>query len=344
MEILPDDALILVFKAVGQTSAHNLVAVIPQVCKRWRDVCKRATLLNLSLRDLLRVRGRRHMFGNDALAAILSAFSAASLRSFDFGAGRQPNSPSSPSLTDDAAVTLARQCPKLETVIIEGGTKCGITEAALQTLAQNCQRLSRLVVSGLDLSHINVHMAALTELEVGDPFRSNIEELFPHCTNLKALRLHDIRTQSSPQFLGLLLINCQNIAVIEFGRGSVADIGERFHNVDFSTLPQMNSLLAIRFCSRRRAENHTLNDAFVRGLASRCPNLVQFELLHCPAVTDAGLAQVNQRCPHLVKIRLHDTPAVTSAGRQLFRKRHLFGDAGRISFWDQWRSGRNPYE
>ena len=104
------------------------------------------------------------MFGNDALAAILSAFSAASLRSFDFG---RPNWPASNSnrLTDDAAVTLARQCPKLETVIIEGNPKCSITGAALQTLAQNCQRLSRLVVSGLDLSHINVHMAALTELQ-----------------------------------------------------------------------------------------------------------------------------------------------------------------------------------
>ena len=52
MEILSDDALIRVFTAVGQTSAHDLVVVIPQVCKRWRDVCKRATLRNLSLRDV----------------------------------------------------------------------------------------------------------------------------------------------------------------------------------------------------------------------------------------------------------------------------------------------------
>ena len=129
MERLSDDALTLVFTAVGQTSAHNLVVVIPQVCKRWRDVCKRATLLNLSLSDSLRdvsndqdpscvLRVRRRMFGNDALAAILSAFSATSLRSFDFGPLNWPTSNSN-RLTDDAAVTLARQCPKLETVTIE---------------------------------------------------------------------------------------------------------------------------------------------------------------------------------------------------------------------------------
>lgn len=204
--------------------------------------------------------------------------------------------------TDDDLTAIAKACPKLTTIDLNG---TGVTDVGVTELAKTCPKLTTIDLTGTGVTDVG-----LTELAKACPNLMSID--------LPGTWVTDIGVKE-------LAKTCPNLTTIDLTGTGVTDVGLTELAKTCPNLTQIN------ICGTR------VTDVGIRKLAKKCPNLMHISLYNTEVtgvgleklekvwpnltfidlcstnVTDVGLTAIVKACPNLTTIRLRDTE-VTNVG------------------------------
>ncbi|GAQ88503.1 hypothetical protein KFL_004340100 [Klebsormidium nitens] len=277
------------------------LAVVPLVCKEWRDaafdpacwshvevgeVRFREGILEAA-REIFWEAGPRQIQG---LVKKLVEKSAGQMQSF------RATVP-----TTDTLLLLAAGCPNLRTLLVPRSFRA-VTNDSLAALARACPRLTELDISGcLKVTEVGVIQVAtfcqgLQRLSVAGNFQFSNWALASVAMNCRGLRSLDVSGCQRVRDDGLEILAAKCKALVALEVGGCREITDRGVCELARSCVNLENL-GLGACK-------LLTDASVTAIAVNCPRLSVFNLSNVDSVTDRGIVTLAAHAAQLTDINV----------------------------------------